>query len=166
MAVYETEVPGVGRKFEVDLGGECRLVVLIHYDGKRDLYLRPEENADSEKLVSLSGQQARQVGSILEGAYFQPVDLEDIRVPLGEAILEWIVVPADSPLSGNTLQSGSVRERTGTSIIAIQRGEETISNPKPDFGIEPDDILVAIGTREELGNLSSLVQGDEDADES
>ena len=70
MTVYETEVPGVGKKFELELDGEERLVVLIHHNGKRELYLRPGENQDSQRLFNLSGKRARQLGSILEGAYF------------------------------------------------------------------------------------------------
>lgn len=166
MTVYETEVPGVGRKFEVDLDGGRRFIVLLHHDGKRDLYLRPDPDADSEKLVSLSGPQARQIGSILEGAYFQPVELDEIRVPLGDEIIEWITVSADSPLSGDTLESAAIRRRTGTSVIAIQRGEDTLANPDPDTEIEPGDILIAIGARAELGDLTDLVAGDDEPDES
>lgn len=161
MTVYEAEVPGVGKKFELELDGEARLVFIIHHDGKRDVYLRPHDSADGEKLVTLNAKQARQAGSILEGAYFQPVDLEEIQVPIGESIIEWIDVSATSPLIGQTLRDSNIRQQTGTSVIAIQRGDETISNPGPDVTIKDDDILVAIGTREELANLSSLVEGAE-----
>lgn len=158
MTVYEAEVPGVGKKFELELDGEERLVFIIHHDGKRDVYLRPNEDADGEKLVSLSAKQARQAGSILEGAYFQPVELEEIQVPLGESIIEWIEIPEASPLIDKTLQESEIREVTGTSIIAIQRGDETISNPDPAIQMQDGDILVAVGTREELEELSKLVQ--------
>jgi TrkA domain protein len=161
MTVYEADVPGVGKKFELELDGEKRLVFIIHHDGKRDVYLRPTEDADGERLVSLNAKQARQAGSILEGAYFQPVDLEEIQVPIGESIIEWIDVPDDSTLVGKTLHECEIRQVTGTSVIAIQRGDETISNPSPEMRIEAGDILVAIGTREELGHLSTLVENDD-----
>jgi TrkA domain protein len=48
MTVYETDVPGVGRKFEYELGGEDRLVVLIHHDGKREVFRRPSDDAAGE----------------------------------------------------------------------------------------------------------------------
>lgn len=162
MTVYEAEVPGVGRKFELELDGEQRLIFIIHHDGKREVYLRPHENADGEKLLTLNAKQARQAGSILEGAYFQPVDLEEIQVPIGESIIEWIDVSVDSPIVGQTIQESNIRQLTGTSVIAIQRGDETVSNPGPEVTIEEDDILVAIGTREELGKLGDLVAGDRD----
>lgn len=164
MTVYETDVPGVGKKYEVDTADGTRLVILLHHDGRREVYLRPSENADSEKLFSLTGKQARQVGSILEGAYFQPVDLEDVTVPLGDAIIEWIDIPSSSNVVGKTLRSLALRTRTGVSIIAIQRGEETVPNPDPDETIQADDILVTIGTRDEQAALSELITADQSED--
>jgi TrkA domain protein len=158
MTIYETELPGVGHKFELELDGEERLVVLIHHDGKRELYLRPGENEDSERLVSLSGKRARQLGSILEGAHFQPVETDDVRVPLGEAIIEWVEVDPSSPLVGRTLRAANVREQTGASVIAIQRGEETLANPSPDTTVEAEDILVTLGSRSDQRALSELVE--------
>lgn len=162
MTIYEADVPGVGKKFEVELDGDRRLIVLIHHDGKREVYLRPGENEDGEKLFSLSGRLARQVGSILEGAYFQPVDTEDVQVPLGEALIEWVNVRPPSSLVGRTLEEASIRQRTGASVIAIQRGDETIPNPDPDDTIQSGDILISIGTRNELAALSDLVAGGTD----
>ncbi|MFW6436969.1 MAG: cation:proton antiporter regulatory subunit [Halococcoides sp.] len=156
MTIYETEVPGVGHKFELELDGETRLVVLIHHDGKRELYRR-EGEADSEKLFGLTGKQARQLGSILEGAHFQPVETDDIQVPLGESIIEWIEVDPDSALAGQTLDAASVRERTGASIIAIQRGEDTIANPSAETRLQADDVIVTLGDREEQAALEDLV---------
>lgn len=158
MTVYETEVPGVGHKFELELDGDERLVVLIHHDGKREVYHRPGANADSEKLFSLTGQLARQLGSILEGAHFQPVELDEVRVPVGEAIIEWFDVAPDSRLVGQTLQAADVRDETGVSVIAIQRGEQTVSNPQPTETVQAGDILVTLGTRDEQEALKALVE--------
>lgn len=162
MTIYETEVPGVGHKFEMELDGSERLVVLIHHSGKREVYLRPDENADSQKLFGLSGKQARQFGSILEGAYFQPVEMDDIQVPLGEAVIEWVEIEPESPVVGQTLRTAKIREQTGASVIAIQRGEETLANPKPDTAIEAEDILVTLGTREVQQALDTLLRSASD----
>jgi TrkA domain protein len=157
MTVYETAVPGVGHKFELELGGGERLVVVVHHDGNRELYLRPGPGEDSRPLVGLTGKQARQLGSILEGAYFQPVEMDDLRVPLGESIIEWVEIEEDADLVGWSLGDCRVRERTGVSVIAVQRGEETIGNPKPDLVLAVGDILVALGTREEQAAFRALV---------
>jgi TrkA domain protein len=159
MTVYETDIPGVGRKFEVELDGEERAVVIIHHDGKREVFRRPAADADSERVFSLSGEQARRLGSILGGAYFQPVELEDAEVPLGDAFIEWVTVDEGSPLAGRSLGGAGVRAETGVSVLAVQRGEETHANPDPEFELEPGDVLVALGTREEQAALADLVGG-------
>jgi TrkA domain protein len=164
MTVYETAVPGVGHKFELELDGDSRLVVILHHDGKREVYLRPEENADSQKLFDLPGKRARQLGAILEGAYFQPVELDEVRVPVGEAFIEWVEIGPESTMVGRSLQATNVRERTGVSVLAIQRGEETIGNPQPDTVVRADDILVTLGTRDEHRALSELAERADDTD--
>lgn len=158
MTIYETEVPGVGHKFEIELDDAERLIVLIHHDGKREIYLRPGENQDSQKLFGLTGKRARQLGSILEGAYFQPVEMDDIQVPLGESIIEWVEIGDDSSVIGQTLREANIREQTNVTVIAVQRDDRTIANPKPDTTIEVDDILVTLGTREEQQAFSSLLE--------
>lgn len=161
MTVYETDIPGVGRKFEVDIGGGERAVVIIHHDGRRELFRREDPDADSEKLADLSAAEARKVGSILTGAHFESVPTEDLTVPLGESIIEWIDVREGSPLAGVTLGESHIRRETGSSVLAIQRGEETIANPDSETTIETGDILVTLGTREEQTALEALVAGEE-----
>jgi TrkA domain protein len=158
MRVYESEVPGVGRKFELELTGERSVVVVVHHDGRCELFSRDGPDADGEKILDLKGEQANRLGSILEGAYFESVDVDSLSVPLGDAIIEWVEVVPDSPVAGKTLGESKVRTETGTSIIAIQRGEETISNPPPETALEPGDLLVAVGTREEQAELDALVE--------
>lgn len=157
MTVYEAEVPSVGKKFELETRSGERLIALIHHDGKREVYRRPEEGADSERLFGLSDSDARTFGSIIEGAHFQPVDLDEVQVPLGEAIIEWVEVGEQSPMAGKTLGEADLRSQTGVSVIAIQRGEETLPNPEPSQKLRSDDILVSLGTREEQSKLEALV---------
>ena len=158
MTVYETDVPGVGKKFEVEIDGDQRLVILLHHDGKRELFRKPDPDADAERLFTLNGRLAREVGAILQGAYFQPVETDNVEVPLGEAIIEWLDVGDGASLVGQTLGDANLRQRIGVSVIAIQRGSDTVPNPGPEETITDDDILVTLGTREELAELESLVE--------
>lgn len=159
MTVYETDVPGVGRKFELELDDEARAVVLLHHDGRRELFHRPEPDADSEKLLDLTASQANKLGSILEGAYFETVAVDELDVPLGDAIIEWHTIEAASPLVGQSLRSANVRGETGASVVAIQRGDDTIANPEPDEVLAADDIVVVLGTRSEQSAVRRLVEG-------
>lgn len=161
MKVYETDLPGVGRRFELPLAGDASVVAVLHHDGRCELYRRDDPDADGEKILDLSGEQANTLGSILEGAYFESVDVDELTVPLGDAIIEWIEVTADSPITGETLSSAGIREEAGVTIIAVQRGDDTISNPGPDFELTKGDILVGVGTREEHTAFADIVTPDE-----
>ena len=55
MTVYEADVPGVGRKFEFELETGGRAIAMLHHDGRRELFYRPAQDADSEELLDLTG---------------------------------------------------------------------------------------------------------------
>ncbi|HET7323104.1 MAG TPA: TrkA C-terminal domain-containing protein, partial [Halococcus sp.] len=130
MTVYETDLPGVGKKFEVELDGERRLVIVTHNTGRREVFIRESPDEDATELFELSDRLARQVGTILEGAYFQPIRTDTIDTVLSEdTLIEWAKITDESPLAGETLAETQLRQRLGVSVIAIQRDEETLTNP-------------------------------------
>lgn len=157
MTVYETDVPGVGKKYELERRTGDRLVVVVHHDGKREVFRRSDEASDSAKLLELDGPNARKLGSILEGAYFQPVESDDPGIPLGESIIDWTTIDADSPLAGRTLGEADIEERTGATLVALQRGTRTIGNPDADTRLDADDILVVVGSRNSQEAVADLV---------
>ncbi|WP_336035901.1 cation:proton antiporter regulatory subunit [Halobacterium yunchengense] len=158
MVIYEADVPGVGKRYEVEVDDGERAVVIVHHDGKRELFRRPDPDADAEKLFEFTSEQAREVATSLEGTDFQPLDLDAVDVPLGGAIIEWVEVPDGSPLAGETFADANIGRHTGVTVAAIQRGDETIGNPGADTTLEPGDILVVIGSRDEQDALASLLE--------
>lgn len=150
MDVTETDLPGVGKRFEVDLGGGESAVILLHNNGRRGLFHRPDPDADAEELLELSDREARTIGSILEGAHFQPVATDTTATTIGEdgVMLEWYTLDESSELSGLSIGTADVRKQTGATIVAIERSGEVIQSPGPDFVFEPGDQLVVVGSRE------------------
>ena len=125
MTVYESDLPGVGKKFEIELGDDERLVVVIHNTGKREVFRRSGDE-DSVKLFELTDQLSRQVGSILEGAYFQPVVTDRTETMLDEnTLLEWVRVAEGSEVVGMSLAELDVRNRTGATVVAVQHEDDT-----------------------------------------
>ena len=169
MTVYEADLPGVGKKFEVELDGERRLVIVIHNTGRREVFVRPEPDADAERVFDLSDRLARQVGTILEGAYFQPIRTDTIDTVLtDDTLIEWAKVASDSNIAGTTLAETRLRQELGVSVIAIQRDDDTLTNPGPETLIEADDTLVVLGSQNACRQLDELAAGNtslEDIDE-
>ena len=163
MAIHESDLPGIGKKFVVDLDDGSQLIVVIHNTGKRELFRRETPDEDSEKVFELSDRLARQVGTIMEGAYFQPISDVAAETVLGEdTIIEWVKIPPTSPVVGQTLGEADVRSNTGASIVAIQRGSETIQNPGPETTIDVADLLVIVGSQEAYQALDAFVSPEED----
>lgn len=163
MTVRESTLPGVGKRFEIPLGGTTDLICIVHYSGKREVYVRDDPDADAERVLELDDAEARKVGAILEGAYFQPVPDQTIEAILDEdALIEWTEISEESPIAGDTIEGARIRNRTGVSVVAIRREQETIPSPEPDTVIEPGDTLITIGSREAHTEFHALVSTDTD----
>jgi TrkA domain protein len=72
----ECDLPGVGKKFVLNTYSKQRLAVIVHHEGKRELYIL---DRDDEPLASvvLQDEEARQLGAVLGGAYYKPVTKEE-----------------------------------------------------------------------------------------
>jgi voltage-gated potassium channel len=68
--------------------------------------------------------------------------------------LEEMTLAADSPLAGNTLRSAHLRDVTGALVLAIRRPDgQFVTNPSPEATIEAGDVLISVGTAEQLAAL-------------
>jgi voltage-gated potassium channel len=67
-------------------------------------------------------------------------------------------IPVASPLAGITLRSANLREVTGVLVLALRRVDGTFTtNPDPDMLIEPHQVLIAVGTDDDLARLGKLL---------
>lgn len=71
--------------------------------------------------------------------------------------LEMIELSADSIFCGMELKGIPIRERSGANIIKIQRGSGSITIPSGSEHLYPHDRLLAVGTSEQLANLSKML---------
>ena len=68
-----------------------------------------------------------------------------------------VEVPATSTHAGKTIRDIRVRHETGAIIIAMRKKDGTFdTTPEPDVRIDPGDVLVCVGTAEELQRLEDL----------
>ncbi|MFQ3477044.1 cation:proton antiporter regulatory subunit [Halonotius sp. F2-221B] len=160
MTIEESDLPGVGKKHVVDIGDE-ELIIVTHNTGKREVFRRSDPEADSEKLYELSDELARTVGTILEGAYFQPIEAEKQETTLpGGLLLEWYEVPPGSPLAATTIRAADIGATTGATVVAIERDGDTVESPGPETTLQEGDTLVVTGTDEQCTAFESLLAGD------
>jgi TrkA domain protein len=153
----ETRLPGVGTKFSMHLDHGARLAVILHNDGKRELYYFGGHDEDPRAVITLDDDQARQLGAVLGGAYERPKIVEELELALGELSIEWVPVPDDSPAIGRSLADCAFRARTGVTVIAILREPEPISGAQPGHTVERGDTLVAVGKAGQFGAFRRLL---------
>lgn len=57
-------------------------------------------------------------------------------------------IPAGAQFGGKTIMNSTIREKTGCSVIAINRRGQMVISPPPDTELEKTDELIVIGTVE------------------
>ncbi len=156
MNVRETRLPGVGTKFSMDTDRGGRLSVIVHTDGLRELYHFDDPDGDPHR-IALNDDEARQVGALLGGVIYRPQLVQDLEMALGDMVVEWIELPATSPLVGLTVMTCRIRRATGSTIIAILREGSAVAMPHPDEVLRAGDVLVVIGQPEAFPMVRRMV---------
>ncbi len=93
----------------------------------------------------------------------QPHVVDFLEVVMHDGSLEFrleeVLVPAGSAIAGKTLRAAQIRDRTGAMILAIRHPDgDFATNPGPDTVIEPDHVLIAIGTAAQQTDLAQLAE--------
>jgi len=158
MDISETDLPGVGKRFEMPVHDGSSLVVVIHNTGKHEIFKKEHADADADRVIELSEDEAEAFGAILEDVHFQPTEIDTSSTRIGgDTVIEWYTLRADSPLAGSSLEESNLRDRTGVTVIAVERGPDSYPSPAPDFEFEPEDVIVTIGRSDEQDQLEALL---------
>ena len=74
--------------------------------------------------------------------------------------LEEVAVPPDSSLAGHSIRDAHIRAQTGALVLALREPDGSfVTNPAPDQLLARGQVLIAIGTKAELGALEVLAAG-------
>lgn len=155
--IDETLLPGVGVRHEFTTAGGERLALVTHRTGRRELAVYDRDDPDTCRTVlHLSEDDTTALGELLGVSHVS----ETVRAAqrLEGVAIDWVDVPARSRFVGLTIGDGRFRTETGTSIVAIIRGDTTIAAPGPNAPFAADDVVVAVGTPEGLKRLRSLLE--------
>lgn len=155
MQVRESDLIGIGKKYQLTTDEE-EAVIIIHDDGRRELYTLDSETGDSSCVLTLSDEESRQVAGIIGGMSYKPKALETVEVELDDLVIEWYKVPSSSPAVGKTIGQLEIRKATGAAIIAALTDSGTEINPGPDYAIVAGGTLVIAGKRSHIKTLKKL----------
>ncbi len=153
MATHETDLPGVGTKYSIDVGKDEQLVVVHHRVGHWEL-ARIDAEGKTTPLLQLQARGATELGRILSRGEVPQEDPRK-RMLFEEFGIEWVKLEPDSPLVRLSLEESGIRARTGASVIAVLRPEGSIPSPAPDTRFAAGDTLVLIGHPDQIERFLS-----------
>ena len=84
--------------------------------------------------------------------------LDVVSTAEGEELrFEEIEVPSSCGAAGQTIRGLRVRDTTGAMVVAIRKQDGTFdATPSPDALFEPGDVVIGVGTADELRRLEEL----------
>ena len=155
--VKETDLPGVGKRFEMFVDERRSVAVLIEISGDRTVYYRENPADDYEEQFELTDSQARTLGLFLVGAYYQPVAGQISEETTKGEFIKWYSVTAESGLAGVREDEVVIEAETDTTLLGLERDGDVRSVIENDVVFEVGDRLIIIGTAEAHTQLDHLL---------
>jgi voltage-gated potassium channel len=128
---------------------------------------RARSQESAEKLLRAGADRVvnpQSIGGARMAAFvLRPHVAEFLDVVMHEQTLEFrleeIGVGTDSPIAGQTLRDTNLRDHTGALVLAVRHEDGSFhTNPRPDTSIRSGQVLIAIGTQDELDALTAYVR--------
>ena len=143
--VTETDLPGVGIRFDLQTdAGRC-VGVVAHQTGRRDLVVYDERDLDRAcESVQLTEDEGHTLGELLGGS---PVleHLDDAVHRLEDLVISWVQIAAESSIAGQTLAEAALRTRTGAGVVALVTESGSIPIPAGEHRLEVGNTAVVVG---------------------
>lgn len=158
--IRETDLPGIGRKFSVETEESEKISIIVHEDGKREIFHNPPDSPeDYELVVTLGDVEARQIASIIGGMSYRPSGLEQAELSLSQLSIEWYKLKRNMDCLGKTIGDLAIRENTGTVVIAsIESSRKQKISPGPEYVLQEGYTLVVAGERSGIQILKQLLE--------
>jgi TrkA domain protein len=154
--VTETQLPGVGVRYEFVTDAGVRVGAVVHRSGRRELVVYDAADPDvCSAVMQLTFDDARTMAELLGATRVSEVTAA-VQQEIEGLSIDWVRVSSSSEFAGRTIADGMIRSNTGVSIVAVVRGTQTVPAPEPDFAFEPGDVAVAVGTSDGLAKVRAM----------
>lgn len=94
-----------------------------------------------------------------------PLKMDDLSVALDAASTETVMVKPGSHVIRQTLGEIDLRGKTGATVIAVLRGNETKISPGAQYELHESDTVVLLGSREKIERAIEFLEPAADPDE-
>ena len=156
--VEQTPIPGVGVRYDFATAEGRRLGVVHRQDGRKEFYIEALGDPHAAApCFSLGDDEVHTLVELLGGSLVTE-NLARLQEFVEGLSLEWLKVGPDSPLAGASIASAGIRARSGVSVVAVLRDDQTHTAPGPEFRISAGDTLVVVGTPEGVAAAAGILR--------
>jgi len=135
---------------------ETSIEILVHLLKQMNL---PDNIVDAQVEAIRSGRYG-----MLRGKGTDRAAAQELMAALQRTATRTHYLTSESPMCGETVAGTNLRARSGATIIAIVRGQESTTNPPPDFVLRPGDLLVLVGSHAQIDAATSILDHGDAAD--
>ncbi|WP_036696325.1 cation:proton antiporter regulatory subunit [Paenibacillus taiwanensis] len=156
----ETDLPGIGRKYNLRTRSGENLVIVVHHDQRYDLFQMDNEDGDNMlSMLTLDEEEAKALALIMGGISYMPEQEKEREVMLGGLLIEWLRLAPQSLCLGKTIGELNVRHVTGATILAVvEHNKTTLINPGAQYKFVEGLTLVVAGERAQVNQLKQLLE--------
>lgn len=84
--------------------------------------------------------------------------LEQMQVSMHQARLRWFPIKKQNTLIGRTLAEASLGEKTGATVVALEREQQMISNLASSLQIQANDVLGVMGNAAQINAAEQVLE--------
>lgn len=155
--IEETQLPGVGVRYEFLTEDGERVGVVHHRGGRREMFVCRAEEPDAVAMsVDLTDDEAHTLGEMM-GVATVVEKLNNLQQSIEGLAIDWLTVDPGTPYAGRTIGDARIRTRTGVSVVAVIRDTSPYPAPGPDFHVEAGDTLVVVGTTKGIEAVTDIL---------
>lgn len=120
--IREQPLPGIGHRYDIGLGRNQHLTVIVRRDGGREVGIGSDDADAPDASAALDQAQAVAVAAILAGARFS-ITTDDPRAESDAVRVETVILTENSPAIGYVAADIPLLHNSDASVLAVIRDE-------------------------------------------
>lgn len=155
--VREERLPGIGMRYDIDLGAQRGLFVIAESRGPRHLGLMGRDGTPDWQ-ITISQEQAVMLSALLLGARFTLDTRDDDRVAGDEVVVDTVELSEASPLIGKTRAEIMLPAADAAVLAVISDATPELVEDDATYRCRPLDRVVVAARAAEIDEVAAHVR--------
>jgi K+/H+ antiporter YhaU regulatory subunit KhtT len=147
LKIKTIDIPSIGKRYDITTESNSKFVLIDYFSGFKEIYILKDNQTIGP--IKLNSDEANQLAILLSRVLREFLE-KRIDVIFQNLAIETIKVEEDFKSINKTIEELKFRTITQTYIIAMIRNEKPIVMPKPEEKILENDVLVLLGSIEDI----------------